>query len=68
MAKVTKALARELAKSVTPEKFEGDDIAERWGHVRDQLDELTGSDLDCTQLDLLTDWVVEALPRQSVTA
>lgn len=63
IAKVTKAMARELARSVSHAEFCGDDVAERWGHVRDQIDELTGGDLDCTQLDLLTDWVVEALPK-----
>jgi hypothetical protein len=30
-----------------------------WEDVRDLCDSLSGGELDCTQLDMLTDWVID---------
>lgn len=49
--KVTKALAAQIRPHVS-----GLD----WDTARDYIDQYTGNDLDCTQLDLLTDWATEA--------
>lgn len=46
--KIDIAYARRLAPSAPP----GD-----WSAVRDWVDGMSGSDLACVQLDLLTDWV-----------
>lgn len=55
-AKVTKRLARQIATGLAKRRS-------RWteDEVRDYCDLATYSDLDFTQLNLLTDWVVEAL-------
>ena len=47
-AKITKALAREIAADVP--------VSARWDQIRELVDLATG-DLDCWQLDRLTDWV-----------
>lgn len=51
MATITKSLARKLAVSVKTSE---------WEAARDRVDTLTDGDLDATQLDMLTDWVIEA--------
>lgn len=45
--KITKSLANQIRPSVS-----GMD----WDVARDFIDQYTGNELDCTQLDLLTDW------------
>tara|TARA_R110000851_G_C12907750_1_gene548905 strand:+ start:595 stop:741 length:147 start_codon:yes stop_codon:yes gene_type:complete len=42
-------LAQELAQEIG---------STDWSTVRDQVDIATSSELDCWQLDMLTDWVV----------
>jgi len=46
---ITKALAREIAQRKN--------LSEDWEMLRDQVDTATFSELDCFQLDMLTDWV-----------
>lgn len=54
--KVTKSLAAQIRPNVT-----GMD----WDIARDFIDQYTGNELDCTQLDLLTDWALDkALPKE----
>lgn len=52
---ITKALAAQLACSLIKD---GADCL-TWECMRDFVDERTGSELDCWQLDTLTDWVIE---------
>lgn len=49
--KITKTLARKIAAKLIPSD------ADDWDVARDEVDLLTGSDLDAWQLDMLTDWV-----------
>ncbi len=48
-AKITKALAQEIAIDVP--------VSASWDQTRDLVDLATDGDLDCWQLDRLTDWV-----------
>lgn len=47
-AKITKALAQEIAADIP--------VSATWDQIRELVDLATG-DLDCWQLDRLTDWV-----------
>ena len=58
--KITKELAEKLGRQC-PSDWS-------WEIVRDYVDQATDADLDCTQIDLITDWVVKArdadIPRR----
>lgn len=54
--KPTKELAREIASKI--------DGNPSWSDVRDAVDVATGGDCDCTQLDLLTDWVTHECDKR----
>lgn len=49
---------KELAKSIA-ETWKRD--AASWDALRDHVDSATAGDLDCFQLDMLTDWTMEYL-------
>lgn len=51
-ARITKTRAREIAKQAEGYDEEG---------LRDFVDHQTGGELDCVQLDMLTDWVAQSL-------
>ena len=55
-AKVTKALARSIAQSFKGTPSDPD-------LYRAVLDTKTGGELDVTQLDLLSDWVMEEIAK-----
>jgi hypothetical protein len=50
--KITKKLAARVAQQL-PDNAE-------FETAREIVDEATGGDLDCTQLDLLTEWAIKA--------
>lgn len=54
--KPTKKLALEVTNLLTLSALEPDEDLD-WNKVREFADSVTGSQLDCFQLDLLTDWV-----------
>lgn len=54
-AKITKVLAQEIAADVP--------ASASWNQIRDLCDLATG-DLDCWQLDRLTDWVSAEIDRR----
>lgn len=53
MPAITRERAAKLARKLPP--------GLTYEEARDEIDLLTGGDLDATQLDLLTDWTIEAL-------
>lgn len=55
--KPTKELAREIAAKIAGNPS--------WSDVRDRVDIATGSGLDCTQLDLMTDWVTHECDKRA---
>ncbi len=56
-AKITKELAREIAKDVP--------AFASWDQIRELCDCATG-DLDCWQLDRLTDWVSRIVDSKEI--
>lgn len=52
MPAVTEARVARLAAKLSPD--------DTWDDAREVVDLATGWELDCTQLDLLTDWAIEA--------
>lgn len=50
LMRISMKLATELAQEIG---------STDWSIVRDQVDIATSSELDCWQLDMLTDWAVE---------
>ena len=50
MAKITKALAKCLAPKL--------ECGAYWYQCRDDVEAHAGDDLDCFQLDMLTDWTI----------
>jgi hypothetical protein len=54
--KPTKELAREIATKI--------DGNHPWKTIRDVLDGQTGGELDCFQLDMLTDWVTHECDKR----
>lgn len=51
----TPQISRSLARRIHPHIASLD-----WEVARDFIDQYTGNELDCTQLDMLTDWAMEA--------
>lgn len=54
LSKLADSIASQLGPKAPP----------TWELLRDEIDGLTGSDLDCTQLDLVTDMVTGRLTRK----
>lgn len=55
--RVTKKLAQQYAATVK---------GLAWDDARERLDIATGGELDCIQLDLLTDWTVAEAAKETV--
>ena len=51
-------LADTIARQIDPQAFP------TWELLRDEIDGLTCGDLDCTQLDLVTDMVTSRVARK----
>jgi hypothetical protein len=62
MASTLKAISKELAAKIRPHVTGLD-----WENARDFVDQYTGNELDCTQLDLLTDWATQAVDATAAT-
>ena len=59
---ISKNLAKEIAARPNIQYVVANGyVREKWDVVRELVDIRTGGSLDATQLDLLTDWVIEAV-------